>query len=79
MLEDGCSVVGDDDLTLGGLDLFGRSSNQADCLQQPVLPPARASRARRTILSMPLGPSDVRTASLTALAAVMLESRTSWL
>lgn len=31
----------------------------------------------RTILSIPLGPSDVRTASLTAFAAFMLDSRTS--
>lgn len=31
----------------------------------------------RTILSMPLGPSEVRTASLTALAAFMFERRTS--
>jgi hypothetical protein len=30
----------------------------------------------RTILSMPRGPSDVRTASATALAAMMLLSRT---
>ena len=40
------------------------------------LSPRRVRRAGGTILSMPRGPSDVRTASATALAATMLLSRT---
>eukprot|EP00964_Phaeocystis_antarctica_P147245 scaffold113755_cov45-Phaeocystis_antarctica.AAC.2 len=40
------------------------------------LSPRSVRRAGITILSMPRGPSDVRTASATALAATMLLSRT---
>lgn len=37
----------------------------------------KGHESERTILSIPLGPSEVRTASETDLAAVMLDSRTS--
>jgi hypothetical protein len=49
------AVVRDQDLSLRGLDLvFG----QPDVLRHPIV---------RTILSIPFGPSDVRTASLMAI------------
>ena len=44
----------------------------------PAWPAARRGPRQRTILSIPRGPSEVRMASATALAASMFSSRTSF-
>lgn len=78
MFQNRRSVVRDNDLALSRLDLYttrpARGGGSAGGEEE-----ARGKKGRegRTILSIPLGPSDVRTASLTAFAAFMLDSRTS--
>ena len=63
MLENGRSVVGDDNFSSSSLDLFQSASHRAFFVVQ------------HTILSIPLGPKLVRTASETAALSVQIQHR----
>jgi hypothetical protein len=80
LVQDGRAVVGDDHLAIGRRNLRAHSSAcLAACrIAQRVTRVSHAGIRQRTILSMPRGPRLVRTASATALAASMLDERTSF-
>ena len=68
-LQDCCAIIGNNELALGCLDLR-EIRMRFDCLQA-------IKEALRTILSIPLGPNDVRTASLIAIYASCQTMRTT--
>lgn len=70
VLEDGSTIVGDNDLPVTGLNLSVAleaisTKVTGRCQDLMTIP--------QTILSIPLGPRDVRTASPTAILKIMLD------
>ena len=78
LIQDGCTVVGDDHLPIGLAHLHGLHEQHAIKQVTKLLCLRTNTVAAITILSMPRGPRLVRIASATALAASIFVVRTSF-